>query len=518
MKKRIMTIIFLFMMIFICLPTSVFAEDSTDNTVAYQLKFNKDTIYAGEKLEIIVDGPQFEDFEAADNYLNEHLQSFTIRDREANVYGGYDCTINAEGYIAYAFYPGATMNLYDEYWPEYNKYEVKIEFDNGSCTGVFEVTESQNRISVNKGEDLTIALPGNAYAEGISQVTEGYIDGWENTLSEDELVIDKDENGVAKSVTIPASRFENVSTYSDHCLYIGIQDNPNYYFVFTITPKKYTLSFDTLGGTEISDAVYDEGRYIYLNWFDDPTKEGYEFDGWYDAAEGGLLIETVVMDADQTVYAHWKEKIQEHVHNYGKKVVKATTSKDGSIMEICSDCGDIKQQAIIPKVSDIKLSTSVYTYDGKVKTPALTVKDREGNKLVKNQDYTVTVPKGRKNLGTYTYKITLKGNYSGSKSLTLKIEPVKTSITKVTPASKGFTVKWSAKSATQVSGYQIQYANNSTFSKAKTIGVTSSKTSSKKISGLTAKKTYYVRVRTYKKMNGKTYYSKWSASKTVKTK
>jgi hypothetical protein len=43
-------------------------------------------------------------------------------------------------------------------------------------------------------------------------------------------------------------------------------------------------------------------------------------------------------------------------------------------------------------------------------------------------------------------------------------------------------------------------------------------TISKKITGLKAKKTYYVRIRTYKKVDGKTYYSSWSKASKVKTK
>ena len=53
---------------------------------------------------------------------------------------------------------------------------------------------------------------------------------------------------------------------------------------------------------------------------------------------------------------------------------------------------------------------------------------------------------------------------------------------------------------------------------AKTVKVTSWKTASKKISKLKAKKKYYVQFRSYKTVSGKTYYSAWSAKKSVKTK
>ena len=53
---------------------------------------------------------------------------------------------------------------------------------------------------------------------------------------------------------------------------------------------------------------------------------------------------------------------------------------------------------------------------------------------------------------------------------------------------------------------------------AKTKTVKGYKYTSKKITKLSAKKKYYVQVRTYKTVSGKTYYSSWSSVKSVKTK
>ena len=70
-------------------------------------------------------------------------------------------------------------------------------------------------------------------------------------------------------------------------------------------------------------------------------------------------------------------------------------------------------------------------------------------------------------------------------------------------------VTWKKNSA--VSGYQIQYSTSKKFTSAKTVTVKGYKTTSKTIKSLKAKKTYYVRVRTYKTVNGKKVYSDWSA-------
>ena len=83
-------------------------------------------------------------------------------------------------------------------------------------------------------------------------------------------------------------------------------------------------------------------------------------------------------------------------------------------------------------------------------------------------------------------------------------------------------MKWkrqSAKMATsRITGYQIRYSTSSKMTSAKTKTVKGYKYTSKKITKLKAKKKYYVQVRTYKTVSGKTYYSSWSGIKSVTTK
>ena len=202
-------------------------------------------------------------------------------------------------------------------------------------------------------------------------------------------------------------------------------------------------------------------------------------------------------------------------HNYKSSTTPAKTSANGKIVKNCS-CGDTKTEPIY-KPTTYTISTSTYTYDGKVKSPSITIKDSKGNTLKKDTDYTISTPSGRKNVGTYSYKITFKGKYSGTATKSFKINPVKTSISKLTATSKGFKATWSKKS-TQVTGYQIQYSTSSKFSSTKTVTVSSYKTTSKTVSKLTAKKKYYVRIRTYKTVNGTKYYSAWSSAKSITTK
>ena len=124
--------------------------------------------------------------------------------------------------------------------------------------------------------------------------------------------------------------------------------------------------------------------------------------------------------------------------------------------------------------------------------------------LITYTDYTVSY-KNNKKVGTATITIKGKGDYAGTVTKTFKINPVKTSVKKITAGKKSLKVTVSKKS-TQVSGYQIQYSTSKKFKSAKTKTIKSYKTTSATIKSLKAKKTYYVRVRTYKTVNGKKYY------------
>ena len=81
-------------------------------------------------------------------------------------------------------------------------------------------------------------------------------------------------------------------------------------------------------------------------------------------------------------------------------------------------------------------------------------------------------------------------------------------LSRVKAGKKAFTAMWTK--ANGVAGYQVQYSLKKNFKGAKTKKLNKTKLSVKK---LKSKKTYYVRVRAYKKINGKMQYSKWSTKK-----
>ena len=192
----------------------------------------------------------------------------------------------------------------------------------------------------------------------------------------------------------------------------------------------------------------------------------------------------------------------------------------GSKHKECTVCGKVLQTAEIPALGAKDISrakvtvASKVTFTGTSRKPAVTVK-LSGKELVKNTDYTVKYS-NNKAIGKATVTITGKGKYTGVIKKTFKIVPMKQVITSVTAKTKAFAVKWTKD--LNVDGYQIKYSTKSDFSGGKSVYVKKNTTVSKTFTGLTAKKTYYVKVRSYKTVNGTKYYSSWSSAKKVKTK
>lgn len=207
-----------------------------------------------------------------------------------------------------------------------------------------------------------------------------------------------------------------------------------------------------------------------------------------------------------------------HIHLYVTTISAASIGKEGSVTKTCAGCGD-KTSTTIYAPKTIKLFKTSFTYNNKNQKPSVIVKDSKGKVLKNNTDYTVSYPKNVKNVGQYTVTINFKGNYSGMVKKTFTIIPKGTSILKITPKKKGVTVKWK-KQATQTTGYEIACSTDSKFSKKNTkiVPVGKNKITSKSLSKLKANKKYYIRIRTYKSVKGKKYYSDWAKVKNITTK
>lgn len=164
-------------------------------------------------------------------------------------------------------------------------------------------------------------------------------------------------------------------------------------------------------------------------------------------------------------------------------------------------------------VSNVKLNRTSYTCTGKTIRPSVTV--TVNGKKIGASAYKLYY-KNNKNSGIGTVQVRGIGKYSRiNKTLTFKILPPKTLLTGLKKANRSFTASW--KKNIQATGYQIQYAADSRFTKErKTVIVGKQSATRYKISGLKNKKTYYVRIRSYKRVGKKVLYSSWSTVKKIR--
>ena len=102
-------------------------------------------------------------------------------------------------------------------------------------------------------------------------------------------------------------------------------------------------------------------------------------------------------------------------------------------------------------------------------------------------------------------------NVVAAKNITV----AKPKLSSVTAGTSKATLKWTKKA---VAGYEIQYGTSSTFKSAKTVKIEKASTVSRTIKSLKKGKTYYFRIRSYKKTADGVCYSGWTTKKSVKIK
>ena len=171
------------------------------------------------------------------------------------------------------------------------------------------------------------------------------------------------------------------------------------------------------------------------------------------------------------------------------------------------------------EITSVTLSKTVCVYSGKVPKPGVVVKNSQNQIVAQKGNYTLKYPENA-NVGKRYVLVTFKGKYRNNKPVKkwFKVIPQRTKIKAIYPRPRGFAVEWAAVKK-QVTGYQIQYSLDKRFSKKtrKTVTVTDKTRKVKAVSGLAKKKKYFVRLRTYKSVKGKRYYSYWSAVKSFTT-
>lgn len=196
-------------------------------------------------------------------------------------------------------------------------------------------------------------------------------------------------------------------------------------------------------------------------------------------------------------YEYWQYSSDGKVDGISKRV-------DCNFWYTTSTLDDLNATSI----SGAKFSTvKNRTYTGKAITPTPSL-SLDGKKLKKGVDYRL-VYSSNKNVGTAKIKAKGIGNYKGTKTLTFKILPKKVSSFKRKAGTKQITLSWAKVSS--ATGYQIYRKdtyNSKTYKKIKTISKNTVTTWTN--TKLKANREYFYCIRSYKKVNGKNYYSDYT--------
>ena len=184
--------------------------------------------------------------------------------------------------------------------------------------------------------------------------------------------------------------------------------------------------------------------------------------------------------------------------------------------------GTVKLNFTIAKAEQTVKASSITSV---LKSSAVSVKaSAKGNISLTSADTSIAVVKNGKLLlkkpgvTQITVKAAATKNYkAASKTITLTVKPAKPVISSAANSASGTIVlKW--KKASSLTGYQVQYTTSSKFNSSAKSVLVEGESSSCTIQGLTKGKTYRFRVRSYKTIEDKKLYSKWSPVKTLKLK
>ena len=221
---------------------------------------------------------------------------------------------------------------------------------------------------------------------------------------------------------------------------------------------------------------------------------------------------TVTVDGKR-IYQSKGEFTYSYKNNVNAGTATVTATGKGNYTGTVSATFTISPKDISKAVVQ-KINSRTYSGSAFKPTPTVTV---DGKRIYQSKGEFVYGYKNNVNVGIATVTVTGKGNYKGTVSKTFTINPKGTTISGLTGLTKSIKVTWK-KQAAQITGYQIMYSTDSKFASysRKTVSSPSTVSATYKVSY--SNKTYYVKVRTYKKVGDKTYYSAWSEAKSVKTK
>lgn len=271
-------------------------------------------------------------------------------------------------------------------WSTYDKHGLTVrtpKLPSGEIK-VYHVELDRDDISIKVGKSYTLkatVYPDNATNKKLK---------WE---SADTSIATVDSNGrvvgIGDGMTMVYAEATDGSGQSASCeVYVSAEPSP------TPTPdKKYTVTFDSQGGSHVSSQTVKEGTTISLPT---PTRDGYKFLGWYTEADGGSKVTSLTVTKNVTLYAHWEKESSETVEEVtltggDSKTIGVTLSQYPTITNFANVTFEYQNPNNVFGIAGTKTSSRYarLTIEGLRKGTATIIARYEG-KIIKRFNVTIT--------------------------------------------------------------------------------------------------------------------------------
>ena len=316
----------------------------------------------------------------------------------------------------------------------------------------------------------------------------------------------------AKNVNVVFKNGENEVYTSNVDTLLPLQTN---IVQFNISDDE--LTYEEEGGAVITASVTSESNEVNIGDNNSSVlieKHIHDWSEWTVETEP-----TCVDEGEKTRVCNTCTKQEEAVisptgkHTYSKQVVLPTYDAQGYTIYTCEVCNYTYKDHFTDKLERPaeKPSTEPET------KPSTEPETKPSTKPDSKPTAAPTNPTASNSAATLPQSANSQASNAESTTSAQIQKPNKTSVKKSKAKKGSVELTWSKTKG--VKGYEIQVATDKKFKKnKKTVTIKKQKTTKTTVKKLKAKKKYYVRIRTYKTVNGKKVYSSWSKVKSVKTK
>ena len=394
------------------------------------------------------------------------------------------------------------MNVYYE-----GSYTLIVSTDNTTSKITSGTSNTTGLLSPDSTLDTNILLPlkiDNANDE--NKVNYAY---WLN-IGNDLALKTANEEGNYSIASLDSGVDVNLPARSE--AEIDINDNHQNSVNFNLSEKNFGVSYyDTNKSTNELDIITLSGKgdkQVETS----QTKEGVIVKG---ASDLTITVENENEEAVKTEVSDLEEN-KEYIIEVNEDDTCDVDLKDESVSQPSKPTTPVVKasQSIAAKSFTKNYGNKPFNLNAKAKTK-LTYKSSNTKVATVSSSGKVTLKGPGK--ATITITAAASNQYkSASKNITITVKPKKATLKKA-KSTKKRTLKVMWKRDTKATGYQVVVAQNKKFKKGKkNITISKNKTVKRTIKKLKARKTYYVKVRAYKKVGKTKIYGAYSKVKKVK--